>query len=139
MTDRRHGMVHTQSATPLDAVQVERRGLIKDVWLRTDIEEIEVEIEEGLSQTMWEAFEVYGTVPASVTAEEIADDFDEWWTRFEDEAMTDAEKLADARDMAQVNGDAIEELAELVAEGEVTMEDLAQAIVELAEIVGGGE
>jgi hypothetical protein len=132
-------MKRTQSATPLDAVQVERRGLIKDVWLRTDIEEIEVEIEEGLSQTMWEAFEVYGTVPASVTAEEIEDDFDAWWARFEDEAMTDAEKLADARDMAQVNGDAIEELAELVAEGEVTMEDLAQAIVELAEIVGGGE
>ncbi len=132
-------MKRTQSATPLDAVQVERRGLIKDVWLRTDIEEIEVEIEEGLSQTMWEAFEVYGTVPASVTAEEIEDDFDDWWARFEDEAMTDAEKLADARDMAQVNGDAIEELAELVAEGEVTMEDLAQAIVELAEIVGGGE
>jgi hypothetical protein len=132
-------MVRTKSATPLDAVQVERRGLVNDVWLRTDIEQIEEEIGEGLSQTMWEAFEVYGTVPASVTAEEIEDDFDDWWARFEDEAMTDAEKLADARDMAQVNGDAIEELAELVAEGEVTMEDLAQAIVELAEIVGGGE
>ena len=132
-------MVHTKSATPLDAVKLERRGLINDVWLRRDIEEIEEEIEDGLSQTMWEAIEVYGTVPASVTAEEVADDFDEWWTRFEDEAMTDAERIADARDMAMTNGDAIEELAEMVAEGEVTMEDLAQAIVELAEIVGGGE
>lgn len=139
-------MKRTQSATPLDAVQVERRGLIKDVWLRTDIEEIEVEIEEGLSQTMWEAFEVYGTVPASVTAEEIEDDFDDWWARFEDEAMTDAERLAQVKNATNTQGDAIADLAWLASDTDESMSMIADAIAELSadvstlfEIISGGE
>lgn len=139
-------MKRTQSATPLDAVQVERRGLIKDVWLRTDIEEIEVEIEEGLSQTMWEAFEVYGTVPASVTAEEIEDDFDAWWARFEDEAMTDAERLAQVKNATNTQGDAIADLAWLASDTDESMSMIADAIAELSadvstlfEIISGGE
>lgn len=39
----------------------------------------------------------------------------------------------------QVNGDAIAELAELAASNEVTIEDLSLAVIELAEIIGGGE
>lgn len=39
----------------------------------------------------------------------------------------------------QVNGDAIAELAELAAANEVTIEDLSLAVIELAEIIGGGE
>lgn len=139
-------MKRTQSATPLDAVQVERRGLIKDVWLRTDIEEIEVEIEEGLSQTMWEAFEAYGTVPASVTAEEIEDDFDDWWARFEDEAMTDAERIAQVKNATNTQGDAIADLAWLASDTDESMSMIADAIAELSadvstlfEIISGGE
>ena len=132
-------MKRTQSATPLDAVQVERRGPINDVWLRRDIEEVEVEIGDGLSQTMWEAFEVYGTVPASVTADEIEGDFGGWWAKFEDDAMTDAEKLAETREIANDNAGAIVELAGMAADAEVTLDDLAGAILELAAIVAGGD
>ena len=139
-------MVRTKSATPLDAVQVERRGLVNDVWLRTDIEQIEEEIGEGLSQTMWEAFEVYGTVPASVTAEEIEDDFDDWWARFVDEAMTDAERLAQVKNATNTQGDAIADLAWLASDTDESMSMIADAIAELSadvstlfEIISGGE
>lgn len=132
-------MTRTQSATPLATVQVARRGNVSDVWLRRDIEEVDVELPEGGSQHMWEAEEVSLTLPGTPTPEEIEDDFDALWLRAEEEALTDAERLADVRETAATNGDAIAELAEMVAEGEVTMEDLAQAIVELAEIIGGGE
>lgn len=132
-------MIHTQSASPLDAVQVERRGLVTDVWLRQNIEQVDVELPEGGSQLLWEADEVAGTLPGAVTAESVAERFDALWAELEDAALTDAERIAEARDAAATNGDAIAELAEMVAEGEVTMEDLAQAIMELAEIVGGGD
>jgi uncharacterized coiled-coil protein SlyX len=132
-------MTHTQSATPLARVQIVRRGYVNDVWLRRNIEEVDVELPEGGSQHFWEADEAFGILPGYPTVEGVEDQFDELWARFEDESLTDAERIADARDTASTNSDAIAELADMVAEGEVTMEDLSQAIVELAEIIGGGE
>ena len=114
-------------------------GKASDVWLRKNIAETDIELPEGGSQHVWEATVTHGTLPGTPTEAEIEADFDELWQRFEDETLTDAERISDARDTARTNGDAIAELAEMVAEGEVTMEDLSQAIMELAEIVGGGE
>ena len=85
------------------------------------------------------ADEAFGILPGYPTVEGVEDQFDELWARFEDESLTDSERIDDARDTASTNSDAIAELADMVAEGEVTMEDLSQAIVELAEIIGGGE
>lgn len=131
-------MKHTQASTPLDAVQVEHRGPLTDVWLRKNIRDDVVDDVYGSDITYWEADEVYGIVMGHATVEGVTPMFDELWDRFEEDAMTDAERIADARDTASTNSDAIAELAEMVADGEVTMEDLSQAIMELAEIVGGG-
>ena len=132
-------MQRTQSAGPLEAVQLARQGAVTHVWLRRNVERVTVTGEDGTEQEAWEADEQHGALPGTPTAAEVAARLDELWEEFAEAELTDADRLAAAREAAATNGDAIAELAEMVAEGEVTMEDLAQAIVELAEIVGGGE
>lgn len=94
-------MQHTQSATELDAVLVEQVGPVANVWLRKNIETVDVGLDDGNTQTMWEADEVAGTVPASVTEQEIEDDFDFWWETFERASMTDQQRIQEAYDMAE--------------------------------------
>lgn len=94
-------MQHTQSATELTAVLVEPLGAGASVWLRKNIETIDVDLGDGLSQTMWEADEVSGTIDWVPTAQEIEEDFDTWWETFERAQMTDSEKIQEAYDLAE--------------------------------------
>lgn len=96
-------MVHTQSATELTAVLVEPvfLGASVNVWLRKNIETVEVDLGDGLTQQMWEADEVSGCIAAPMTAAEIEEDFDEWWDALERASKTDAEKIQEAYDLAE--------------------------------------
>ncbi len=88
-------MVHTMSATPLDAVLVERQGDHVEVWLRKNIETDWHDNEDGGSQQFWEADEVHGTMPLGTTAADALADFDRIWERFEYSDREYAELIAD--------------------------------------------
>lgn len=94
-------MQHTQSATELSAVLVEPLGPGANVWLRKNITTTEIDLGDGLSQTMWEADEVGGFVGSPITAEEVEEDFDGWWDTFERAAMTVPERIAEVFAMAE--------------------------------------
>ena len=94
-------MQHTQSATELSAVLVEPLGAGANVWLRRNITTVEIDLGDGLSQTMWEADEVSGNVGWVPTTEEIEEDFDTWWETFERAQMTDSERIQEAYDLAE--------------------------------------
>lgn len=133
-------MIREIASRELSRIETVPMGGNCGVWLRKGIRQTTITNEYGDEEAVWVADEViFGTVDGTPEPAWLEDNFDALWERFAEDAMTDAERIADARETASTNGDAIAELAEMVAEGEVTMEDLAQAIVELAEIVGGGE
>lgn len=94
-------MQHTQSATELSAVLVEPLGPGANVWLRKNITTTEIDLGDGLSQTMWEADEVGGFVGSPITAEEVEEDFDGWWDTLERAAMTVPERIAEVYAMAE--------------------------------------
>ena len=94
-------MHHTQSATELTSVLIEPLGPGANVWLRQNITTTDIDLGDGLSQTMWEADEVAGTVSWLPTAEEIEEDFDSWWETFERAGMTPDERIKEAYDLAE--------------------------------------
>lgn len=94
-------MQHTQSATELSAVLVEPLGPGANVWLRKNITTTEIDLGDGLSQTMWEADEVGGFVGSPITAEEVKEDFESWLDTFERAAMTVPERIAEVYAMAE--------------------------------------
>lgn len=94
-------MYRTQSATELTSVQIEPIGPGANVWLRQNIETVEVDLGDGLSQTMWEADEVSGFVDRVPTVEGIEEDFDAWWDTFERASMTMPERIAEVYAMAE--------------------------------------
>lgn len=89
-------MRHTQSATELTPVLVEPIGGGASVWLRKDITTVEVDIGDGLSQTMWEADEVFGHLSWVPTVAEVAEGFDELWEALEQAGKTDRELVLEA-------------------------------------------
>lgn len=93
-------MQHTQSATELTSVKIEPIGPGAYVWLRRNITTTEIDLGDGLSQTMWEADEVSGIVGWIPTAEEIEEDFDAWWDTFE-RGKTDSDRIKEAYDLAE--------------------------------------
>ena len=123
------------SATPLDAVTVEPRGeMVSDVWLRRNIRETNIEIEDGLSQTMWEADVVSGTLPGLPSVSYVRDRFAQLWSAFEEADMTDRELIELRSDTL---GDGLAEVAGISAESADMVEVLSQAVEELASIIGG--
>lgn len=79
----------TRSATVLSPVLVEPNGSGgADVWLRRNIVQTD---EDG--QEMWDAEEVHGIVSGVPEESEIADDFETWWSRFEEAELTTVEIL----------------------------------------------
>ncbi|MBR1828773.1 MAG: hypothetical protein IJ781_04595 [Atopobiaceae bacterium] len=94
-------MHRNQSATELTRVLVEPIGHGANVWLRQNITTVEIDLGDGLSQTMWEADEVTGFVGSAITVEEIEDDFDGWWDTFERADMTPDERIAEIYEMAE--------------------------------------
>ncbi len=122
-----------RSPRPLEPVLMVVNGNDMEVWLRRNIRQ---ETDEDGNE-VWVADAVHGILPASTTGAYVSENFDALWDEWDDTPLT--VRIADVRDATETHDGAIVELAEMVAEGEVTMEDLAQAIVELAEIIGGGE
>lgn len=94
-------MHHTQSATELTSVQIEPVGPGANVWLRKNIQTVEIDLEDGLSQTMWEADEVSGTLSWIPTVAEVEEDFDEMWEAFEQAGKTDRELMMEAMEAAE--------------------------------------
>lgn len=87
-------MQQTLSATPLEAVLVEQRGDIADVWLRRNIVHDWHDLPDGGSQEFWSADEAHGTMPSGTTAEQVAASFDVLWEVFEREGMSAQEREA---------------------------------------------
>ncbi len=94
-------MDHTQSATELSAVLIEPIGAGANIWLRKNITTVEKELEDGLSQTMWEADEVSGTLSWIPTIAEVEEDFDGLWEAFEQAGKTDRELVMEAMAAAE--------------------------------------
>lgn len=95
-------MEHTTSATELTPVHVEPNGSGgTDVWLRANIATVEVENDDGTTQTMWVADEVHGIVSGTPSASEIEEDFDAWWDDFRRASMTVPERIEEAYAMAE--------------------------------------
>ncbi len=94
-------MHHTQSATELTSVQIEPVGPGANVWLRQNIQTVEIDLCDGLSQTMWEADEVSGTLSWIPTVAEVEEDFDEMWEAFEQAGKTDRELVMEAMAAAE--------------------------------------
>lgn len=94
-------MYRTQSATELTSVQIEPVGPGANVWLRQNIETVDVDLGDDLSQQMWEADEISGMVGWVPTVEDIEEDFDAWWETFERAAMTVPERIEEVYAMAE--------------------------------------
>ncbi len=78
---------------------VRQRSECTDVWLRRNIVHDWHDNPDGGSQEFWSAYEVYGTMPAGTTVEQVAADFDKLWLRFDSAGLTDreyAERTAEA-------------------------------------------
>lgn len=58
-----------------------------EVWLRRDITETEERDDEGLPHKKWEALEVTGLLPGTHTAEEVEEQFDEYWDELETQSI----------------------------------------------------
>ena len=80
---------------------MEPLGAGASVWLRKNITTLEIDLGDGLSQTMWEADEVSGTLSWLPTTQEVEDDFDEMWEAFEQAGKTDRELIMDALEAAE--------------------------------------
>lgn len=125
-------MHRTASATPLDAVMVASRGPVTDVWLRRNIEQVDVELPEGGSQLLWVADEVMGTLPGRVTEQAVAARFALTWDALEEGAMTDRELIGHRAD--ELDG-ALLEVTEMLSDTTGDIDDATGAILELSEMV----
>jgi hypothetical protein len=125
-------MHKTASATPLEAAMVARRGPVTDVWLRRNIEEVDVELPEGGSQLMWVADEVTGTVAGAITAEDAASRLNRLWDELEQAALTDRELIGYHADEL---GGTILEVTEMISDNTGSIDDNTGAILELSEMV----
>lgn len=133
-------MEKTQSATPLSTVLIEPNGVGgTNIWLRKNIVEREVQNDDDGTQVAWEADEIFGTVEGNVSKHEVELRFDELWRRFEDDGKPISDVISDVRNELAVHEDAIVELDMLVNASPTTMEDLVEAVMELAELIGGDE
>lgn len=120
-------MEHTQSATELMPVAIEPNGSGgADVWLNRNITTKEIPLEDGLSQTVWEAEQLHYVSPDVPDASTIIENFEEVWAEHDEVPEVPTTELADAiadlsvtvsdyADMEQVNADAIADLSELVS------------------------
>lgn len=126
-------MQRTQATHELTPVQIEHTGAISHVWLRRNVERVTVETEDG-TQGAWEADEAHGTLSGHVTEEYVTERFARLWAAFEEADLTDRE-LMELR--ADTLGDGLAEIAGIAAEVADELEVHAQAIEELASIIGG--
>ena len=113
-------MWHSGNSTGVDPVQIEPNGHGgADVWLHMNIEEGT----DGDGNPKWEYDETHGVVAPAPTVAEVEADFAAWWDRLEDGNKTDHDRVV--------------ELTAQLAKANERAETHEQAIVELAELIGG--
>lgn len=126
-------MEHTQSATELMPVVVEPNGSGgADVWLNRNITTVEVDLEDGQTQTMWEAEQIHYIAPNVPDAADILANFDEVWGEHVGAPGVSVDELADA----------LAELSEISSDNATSIADIGDAMAELSSIVSdlvGGE
>lgn len=105
--------IRTRSATPLSRITIEPTpgGHVSHVWLRRDI----IEVPDPDGGSAWEADEVHLTVPGVPTLDELEASFTDLWLAHEEESLTDREYTR------------------------ARVDELEYAIVELADLLAGGE
>lgn len=130
-------MQRTQSPQRLNQVQMAVNGTIMEVWLHRNIKQVEIEGEDGLPHTMWEADEVHGTLPASTAGAYVSESFDALWDEWDDTPVH--VRIAEVRETANDATAGVVEVAELAAGNETSIEEIEAALVELADIIAGGE
>lgn len=107
-------VVESVSAHRPAGVQVERRGLVSDVWIRRDIAEEEVAMPEGGgARTQWRCREVHLTLPGTPTVAEVTAMADELWAKDATEPS-----LSDLQAQVEEQARAIEEIIPLVLGGD---------------------
>lgn len=127
-------MEHTQSATELMPVAIEPNGSGgADIWLNRNITTVEVPLDDGGTQTMWQAEQVHYVSSDIPTAQEIEANFDEVWNEHVGTPSMSVDELADA----------LAELSELDSDNTVMLAETMDALAELSELVselmGGGD
>lgn len=101
----------TSNSTGIDPVHIESNGRGgAHVWLHRNIES--GRDEDG--GTRYDAEETYGEVCPAPTVEEVERDFAVWWTRLEEAAKTDAQRITELEEVSGILEAAIVELAELI-------------------------
>ena len=126
--------MQTTSDTQLGRIELADNGSFCEVRLRRNIrKEVEEEAE------VWRADEVIGKLPIGTTTAYVDANFDELWMRFEDEGKPESEVVVGMKETLSTHEDAIVELDMLVNASPTTMEDLVEAVMELAELIGDGE
>lgn len=108
-------IIHTRSATPLEAVMIEpsRHGRAH-VWLRRNITET-TEAFDGQEVPVWEADEVHILMDHTPTVAEVQAEFAALWLAHETDGLPADEVMA--RRITQMEAAAVE-LADLIAGGE---------------------
>ena len=77
-------MQRTQRNERPSRIEMTVNGHITEVWLHRNIEQVEIDGEDGLPQQMWEADEVHGALDASVTGAYVSANFDTLWDEWDD-------------------------------------------------------
>lgn len=116
--------MRTEASTELTPVDYHLRpDGVAEVRLHRDIghETFEGDSGDGVALDRWTADEVELTTTLSQA--EVEERFDELWERAERDATSER--------------DLIDRLAERVGEGELTMDELADGLIELAGMIGG--
>lgn len=131
-------MHRTQSATELVPVLVEQVGTGAEVWLRKNITTTEIEIGDGLLQTMWEADEVTGSVGAMPSAQEVAAAFEPLWAELDRQEAEGAHPSVEsvAAVVAASASDVAHDEGELFSWGSATLRATSQIMAGEAVIVG---
>lgn len=126
-------MDRNRSATELKTILLEPNGHGGTyVWLRKNIQQIEETDESGLSQTMWEADEVSGLLPYTLTMADAETYFDEIWEQLESSAP-DIASLKRKLDAVSDTAEGAAKVAGLTADG---LAELAGLVSDLLD--GGG-
>ena len=124
--------MQTTSDSQLGRIELADNVSFCEVRLRRNIRK---EIEDDAE--VWRADEVIGKLPLGTTTAYVDANFDELWMRFEDEGKPESEVIVGMKETLSTHEDAIVELDMLVNASPTTMEDLVEAVMELAELIGG--
>ena len=82
-------MQKTVSATEILPIEILIKKGKSEVWLRRNIDWVEVDDGELGNYEYYTAEEVHGNLPYTVTYDEIEENFDEFWDQFDYSGLSD--------------------------------------------------